>query len=736
MADIAELSVRISSEETLLAAERVKDLSAVVRQASAGIDRMARAARGMGEAMAGSLASIDESVKRLLEMQRIQMDAAAAAAQPGLMDHLQSAAGAGVQAFEMLGDVAKLTGLSMRTILVEAAAAIGVALGPVLVAVAAIAAVSFAAMVVGTHAAGKAIGDLTEGMNLSEEQLKVLEERGISTTTTMGDVFRGVGRTIKEVFFGMFGDEIAWLGRVWSDFLDGVANVVVSGMKSVGGVFLGTLYVIRDTWKMLPAVIGDIIYSSVNLIISGMNVIINSYIDYINFLLSKVNEIADKVPFLDGVRIGKISHFNIDHVNNPYSGAVSSMFSSVADLFRRGGNDFAAAVDRAGLLLIQNIKSEGQGRVSSGVIGARGEIDSYRVDDSNNYVGAYKQSTGDGGAGRRSTEVDVAVRAGSQGERCSCGEQVEVLEQIVAEKVEGLNVRVPDITSEFRLISDELKEVDKHAQAAARNMALAFGKSGKAVGDLLTQLTRYRSRMADIDLQENEDQITKEQASRSRAELQIQSYGDMAAAARGFFKEGSDGYQALLAVEQAYRAFQMAQSLQAMAQGWMETGASVAQSGTKGAASMAAGAAKMFEFLGPFGFPLVAAMVALLAGIGLKGGKSGGGGAGAGAGAGGGGAGAPANDNGGNAEASTAAVRAYDARDVQSRDQAAGAVASKIDVRVSADRDGLNAYVVGAAQREAANVAAPMAAAAAAGAKRDVFQTMNDRQAGNRKVSV
>lgn len=299
-----------------------------------------------------------------------------------------------------------------------------------------------------------------------------------------------------------------------------------------------------------------------------------------------------------------------------------------------------------------------------------------------------------------------------------------------------LTTQLPHALKPLQRISNEWKEIDRHAQAAARSMSSVFGKNGKAMGDLLTQMTRYRSQMADINLQESEDQITEEQANKSRAELQIQSYGDMAAAARGFFKEGSDGYQALLAVEQAYRAFQMAQSLQAMAQGWMETGASVAQSGTKGAASMAAGAAKMFEFLGPFGFPLVAAMVALLAGIGLKGGKSGGGGAGAGASAGGGGAGAPANDNGSNAEASTAAVRAYDARDAQSRDQAAGAVASKIDVRVSADRDGLNAYVVGAAQREAANVAAPMAAAAAAGAKRDVFQTMNDRQAGNRKVSV
>ncbi|MNY78876.1 hypothetical protein D3C86_2192900 [compost metagenome] len=57
-------------------------------------------------------------------------------------------------------------------------------------------------------------------------------------------------------------------------------------------------------------------------------------------------------------------------------------------------------------------------------------------------------------------------------------------------------------------------------------------------------------------------------------------------------------------------------------------------------------------------------------------------------------------------------------------------------MRVTADREGLNAYVARTAQQEAVGIAAPMGAAAAAGTKRDVFQTLNDRQVGNRKISV
>lgn len=74
--------------------------------------------------------------------------------------------------------------------------------------------------------------------------------------------------------------------------------------------------------------------------------------------------------------------------------------------------------------------------------------------------------------------------------------------------------------------------------------------------------------------------------------------------------------------------------------------------------------------------------------------------------------------------------------DAQARDQATSAIASKVEIRVTADREGLNAYVASTAQKEAFGVAAPMVAAAAAGTKRDVMDTLNARQVGNRKISV
>lgn len=277
---------------------------------------------------------------------------------------------------------------------------------------------------------------------------------------------------------------------------------------------------------------------------------------------------------------------------------------------------------------------------------------------------------------------------------------------------------------------DLLRQIDDHMRGAASGMTEAFGEAGRAVGDVAASLTGYHARLEEIRVVR--DQMARDGVlnsardamfARDAAQAQIAAYGDAAAAAKGFFREGSDGYKLLHAAEQGYRLFQFAMSVQAMAMGSTETAASVAQSATRGAASMAAGAAKMFEFLGPLGFPAVAAMLGLLAGLGLKGGSKGGGRGGY----------SPSNDN---VDASVEAARSQAIQQERAQDSAAQSLASRVEVRVTADRDGLNAYVVKTAQREAANVAAPMAGAAAATAKQDTLKALAAQQRGNRKAVI
>lgn len=137
------------------------------------------------------------------------------------------------------------------------------------------------------------------------------------------------------------------------------------------------------------------------------------------------------------------------------------------------------------------------------------------------------------------------------------------------------------------------------------------------------------------------------QVNQQAAQSQIKSYGDITGSMKGFFKEGSKGYKALNAAEKVFRAFEMAMSLKSAAVQIAQTlgitsakvagDATVAASATASAgvqvaaqgavASAAAVAAIATQGTGdPYtAFPRIAAMVAIMAGLGiLVGGSSGG----------------------------------------------------------------------------------------------------------------
>lgn len=185
--------------------------------------------------------------------------------------------------------------------------------------------------------------------------------------------------------------------------------------------------------------------------------------------------------------------------------------------------------------------------------------------------------------------------------------------------------------------ADILAQIDDQAQAAASGMAAAFGKVGSAMGDVLTLMTRYSAKQAAMTVARKREGVTAQEVAdidRRSAADRIDHYGNLISASKSFFDEGSKGYKALQTAEQVYRAFEFAMSVRAMVQKVTETGvkvaaeatgvaahgaaatAHVALDATTTASGIAAGAARIFAALGPFGFPVVAAMVAVMAGIG------------------------------------------------------------------------------------------------------------------------
>ncbi|ODU08000.1 MAG: hypothetical protein ABS84_14920 [Rubrivivax sp. SCN 71-131] len=107
-------------------------------------------------------------------------------------------------------------------------------------------------------------------------------------------------------------------------------------------------------------------------------------------------------------------------------------------------------------------------------------------------------------------------------------------------------------------------------QNFASEFEAAFGRAGGAVASLMGVLDQYGQKQQELAKLEAAA-AAKGPAEHARfaqvaAQQQIKSYGDMAAAARGFFKAGSSGYKALEKTEKAFRAVELALAVKTAAE--------------------------------------------------------------------------------------------------------------------------------------------------------------------------
>jgi hypothetical protein len=151
-----------------------------------------------------------------------------------------------------------------------------------------------------------------------------------------------------------------------------------------------------------------------------------------------------------------------------------------------------------------------------------------------------------------------------------------------------------------------MSAVDQAAQSAAQGMAKSFGAVGEAIGGMTTALTGYERTQAAIAAQlagatkdahgdPTKIQRANAMAAEASAQAQIKSYGDMASAAKGFFKENSTGYKVMQGAEKAFRAYEMAMAMETMVKKIFfketEVAANTALNGTKIAGEATATAA-------------------------------------------------------------------------------------------------------------------------------------------------
>lgn len=612
MTDLATLGIRVESEEAARAADNLDDLSRASDRAEKQTDDLARAARradGAVETMnvavrqqtavlAASRAGMGLTAAEGLNLSRQMTDVGVQMAMG--MNPFLIAVQQGPQIFDAFQMAAIRTGTTVSAAMAATGRAVWVALAPLLPLIAGIGAaagVIWGGWSLTTRALTKDIGDLTAGMGLSEEQMKRLAETGTVTTATAGDAFRGLGTTIKEMFQEAFGPQLDWVSARWNDAMDWITRAAGGAVKGFIAGWVSGFRIVATTWRQFPAIIGDAAFTAVNAVVGGIEGMVNAGIDGINALLAAARKLGPLTPLGAAANaVGDVRRVRFGRFSNPFQGAMGQFSTDVSEAQAYGGRVADAIVDGFMDRWRANTRASGQARV----LAAAGE-------------------------------ADAADRAsGARGARAATQEVIPLTRENPFANDRPLRDQIGAYVSQLELVADELRLIDGLARDVGRGLASAFGDGGRALGELLTVTTGYQSRLAEIALAEEQHRLTGAQAARERSQAEIGAYGDMAAAAKGFFKEGSDGYQILQAAEQAFRLVQLAGMLQSMMVDNQTTGSAIANSLARGAANAAEGASKMFAMLGPYAFPVVAAMTALLLSMGIRsgGGRSSGGGGG------------------------------------------------------------------------------------------------------------
>lgn len=139
----------------------------------------------------------------------------------------------------------------------------------------------------------------------------------------------------------LFRDEIKQaIGIDFVAIIEGAINTVV-------GVFVGAYEAIKASWSLLPAALGDLVYSTANAVISGVESMVNAVTGKIDEYIGKINSAMKSLPFGigDNINIGTIGEFSFGRVKNPYEGAASVAMDAASGAFSEAmSRDYVGAL--------------------------------------------------------------------------------------------------------------------------------------------------------------------------------------------------------------------------------------------------------------------------------------------------------------------------------------------------------------------------------------------------------
>ncbi len=145
--------------------------------------------------------------------------------------------------------------------------------------------------------------DLATKLGLTTAQMKQLKNVSVTTGDTAKAVFQVLGKYISDAL------DMSGVQKNIDTFLDNLSrNSVIAG-AILYGVFVGSYRGVIKVWSQLPAAMGDLFYSAVNLGITALEKLVNASIAGINEVVKFVNNIPGvKLPTIDPVSLKRVSN--------------------------------------------------------------------------------------------------------------------------------------------------------------------------------------------------------------------------------------------------------------------------------------------------------------------------------------------------------------------------------------------------------------------------------------------
>lgn len=545
-----------------------------------------------------------------------------------------------------------------------AAAAETVALAPLGVLLAGIAAAAIAvgsAFSIGFVNAKDQIGDVGKEMKLTQDQLDYLEKKGVSTTVTMGDAFRGFFGYLKDKLVEAFGPQIAWVQNKFAELWKAISHGAAVAFDFVIDTAVGSARAIGAAWNSLPSVFAHIGTAIANAFLASIEFMINKTIKGMNALIGFVNATVTAVGLKANLQtIGDVSFGRYKDAN---AGAFGQAGADIGAAYRSGQGTGArargdiqariqgASEDRiSGALDGYKAKGGGKGSKSSRSA-ANDDLDDLTIyADIHKAVQQYNEDLDKQmaigqkfadqidyenmlrGQNVKQQQVSIALHAletaglkeGTLAYDMYADKIIAAAEARGQEKLDVQNARD---------YADAMATVAESVQNATRDFGELFGTAGQGFANLANEFAGYAEQQASLNAQMQEANAKGVEGAAERADItrrmadaEMDHYGNILSASKSFFNEKSKGYRALQAIERAYRLYQAASAViesintaRSIAMDGAKTASSVANSATRASADGVAAFAKTLASL-PFPLNLVAgaAVLAALVAVGVK----------------------------------------------------------------------------------------------------------------------